>query len=98
MKMTYSCKLENFRSEIFQDDGNVDSCLRSNTHLLSSVGFQETPDPTTGELERSVLSIFSLSLRSRIQFQGLEQILDLMELRPPRRDLDTLWEASTFKY
>ncbi len=50
--MTYPCKLENFRSEIFEDSGNVDSCLSFNTHPLVSVVLQETLDATTGELER----------------------------------------------
>jgi hypothetical protein len=32
--LSYPCKLENFRSEIFEDSGNIDSC---DTHPLLSV-------------------------------------------------------------
>lgn len=35
--MTYPRKLENLRSEIFENSGHIDSCLSSNTHPLLSV-------------------------------------------------------------
>ena len=48
--MTHSCELEDLSSEIFEDSGNVNSCLGSNSHLILCVVLQETLDTTAGEL------------------------------------------------
>ncbi len=37
--MTHPCKLEDFCGEIFEDCGNIDSCLSSNSHLVLGVVF-----------------------------------------------------------
>ena len=51
--MTHSCELENFSGEVFKDGCNIDGSLRSNSHLILGVVFQETLDTTAGELEQS---------------------------------------------
>lgn len=48
--MTHSCKFENFGGEIFENSGNVNGGLRSNSHLILRVVLQETLNTTAGEL------------------------------------------------
>jgi hypothetical protein len=48
--VTHSCELEDFGGEIFEDGGNVNSCLGSNSHLVLCVVLQEALDTTAGEL------------------------------------------------
>jgi hypothetical protein len=49
-KMTHSCKLEYFCGEVFEDCGNIDGCLSSNSHLVLGVVLQETLDTSARKL------------------------------------------------
>ena len=49
--MTHSCELENFSGQVFEDGGNVDGSLGTNSHLVLSVVLEETLDTTAGELK-----------------------------------------------
>lgn len=62
--MTHSCELEDFSGQVFEDSGNIDGSLGSNTHLILGVVLQETLDTTAGELENWVLADIS-SLETR---------------------------------
>ena len=64
--MTYSCEFEDFSGKIFEDGGNVDSGLSSNSHLVLRVVFQEALDTTTGELLDSMLA-WSIKPQTRMQ-------------------------------
>jgi hypothetical protein len=50
--MTHSCELEDFSGKIFENGGNIDGSLGSNSHLVLSIVLQETLDTTAGELEQ----------------------------------------------
>ena len=48
--VTHSCEFEDFSGEIFEDGGNVNGCLGSNSHLVLCVVLQETLDTAAREL------------------------------------------------
>jgi glucose-6-phosphate dehydrogenase assembly protein OpcA len=50
--MTHSCQLEDFRRQVFEHSGDIDSRLSTNTHLVLRVVLQETLDTTAGELNK----------------------------------------------
>jgi hypothetical protein len=62
--MTHSCELEDFSGQVFEDGGNINCSLGSNTHLILGVVLQETLDTAAGELENWVLADIS-SLETR---------------------------------
>jgi len=47
---TYSCKLEDFGSEVLQHSGHIHGRLGADTHLVLCVLLQETLDTAAGEL------------------------------------------------
>jgi len=57
-----SCELEDFSGQVFEDGGNINCSLGSNTHLILGVVLQETLDTTAGELETSLARVALLLL------------------------------------
>lgn len=45
-----ACELQNFGGQVFEDGGNVDSCLGADPHLVLGLRLEETLHTTAGKL------------------------------------------------
>lgn len=70
---TYACKFEDFSGQVLENGGDIDGGLGSNTHLVLSVGLQETLDTTARELEgKDWLAIWKQDNKSDLTWPPIE--------------------------
>jgi hypothetical protein len=84
--MTHSCEFENFSGKIFENGGDVDGCLGSNTHLVLGVVLQETLDTTAWKLSENKVSNPILSKRMSVRRNSLQALSSMPRSRktPPQ--------------